>query len=87
MNKVYLVINNWSSESSGNVDMQSIYVFKDYNNAKVKFNEIKEQINNYNLGYDEIQDEKDYYCESVNGEYLYYHELVYIEEKEVVDYE
>jgi len=87
MNKVYLVINNWSSESSGNVDMQSIYAFKDYNNAKVKFNEIKEQIKNYNLGYDEIQDEKDYYCESVNGEYLYYHELVYIQEKEVLDYE
>ena len=87
MKYVYLVIHDWSCESNGNVDMQSIYVFKNYENAKTKVNEIKEQIINFNLGYDEIEEKEDYYCESVNGEYLYYHELVYIKKKEVLDYE
>ncbi len=87
MNKVYLVIRNWSCESSGNVDMQNIYVFKNYADAYKCFKTEKDEIKSFNTGYDEIVDEDNYYCESVNGEYLYYHELVYIKEKEVVDYE
>lgn len=83
MNKVYLVINSWSCESSGNIDMQKISVFKDYSSAKKEFEEIKEKIQSFNLGYDYIENEKDFYCESIDGEYLYNHELVYIEEKEI----
>lgn len=87
LEKVYLVIHNWSCESSGNVDMQDIYVWKDYESAKFQFERIRREIKSYDLGYGEIEDTKDYYCESEDGEYLYYHELVYIEEKEILDYE
>jgi hypothetical protein len=83
MENVYLVIRNCSCESSGTINMQSIKVFADYKSAKKEFEEQKKEIKNYNLGYDEIEDEKDYYCESVDGEYLYYHELVYIRKEGV----
>lgn len=83
MNKIYLVIQNWSCESSGNIDMVNYKVFSNYEKAKEYFNKIKSEIISYNLGYGEIEESKDYYCESENGEYLYYHELVYIKELEV----
>lgn len=87
INKVYIVIENYSSESSGNIDIQSIYVFKNYDKAKEQFEKIKRSIKHLELGYSEIEESKDYYCEYENGEYLYYHELVYIKEEEVLDYE
>lgn len=83
MSKVYLVIRNYSCESSGNIDIQSIEVFSNKDSATIRFREIKEEIKSYELGYSEIEEQENYYCESENGEYLYYHELVYIEEKEV----
>ena len=87
MNKVYLVIRDWSSGDSGEINMQHIEVWKDYESAKVSFERQKREIKSFETNFDEIEDTKDYYCESINGEYLYYHELVYIEEKEVLDYE
>ena len=87
MEKIYLVIRNYSCESSGNIDIQNIYVFKNYKDAEICFLREKQEIKSYNLGYSEVEEKNDYYCEYENGEYLYYHELVYIEEKEVVSYE
>lgn len=87
MKYVYLVIENYSCESSGNIDIQSVYVFKDYENAKKQFNVVKNNIKHLETGYDEIEEKEDYYCEYENGEYLYYHELVYIKKEEVLDYE
>ena len=84
MKKVYLVISEFTNDSDSDRNM---YVFKNYDNAKFKFEMIRKEIKNLNLGYDEIEDEKDCYCESISGEYLYYHELVYIQEKDVLDYE
>ena len=82
-NKVYLVINDWSNESGGNVNMQNIKVFKDYSSAKEEFNKIKENIKSFELNYNGLEDEENSYCEFEEGEYLYCHELVYIVEKEV----
>lgn len=87
MEKVYLVIRNYSCESSGNIDIENIYAFKNYEDAKFCFEKERKEIKSFDLGYDEIEDKKDYYCESVDGEYLYYHELVYIKEVGVVSYE
>ena len=81
--KMYLVVNNWSEEDSGNVDMETFMLFSKIEDARCYFNEKKEEIINNNYGYDNIEEEEDYYCESVNGEYLYYHDLVYIREIEV----
>ena len=83
MNKVYLVISNYSNQNSGNIDIQNIIAFDTYEKAKEYFEKEKAKIKSFDLGYDEIEEIEDYYCESINGEYLYYHELVYIEEKEV----
>lgn len=84
MKKVYLVISNYSNESSGNIDIQNIYVFNTYDKAKSKFEKIKNEIISYDLNYNDKEDKEDYYCEWESGEYLYYHELVYIKEKEVI---
>ena len=83
MNKMYLVIHNWSFEQTGQLDITNYKLFASYEKAKSYFNKIKEEIKNkdyYNLNYDYIDNEKDFYCESVEGEYLYYHDLVSIEE-------
>ena len=82
MEKVYLVIQSWSNDSD--FDIQSILVYKNYEDARKEFLKIKEEIKNLNTGYDEIEDSEDYYCESINGEYIYNHELVYIEEQELL---
>ena len=82
MEKVYLVIQSWSNDSD--FDMENISIYKNYEDARREFEEIKKQIKSYNTGYDEIEDSEDYYCESINGEYIYNHELVYIEEKELL---
>lgn len=81
MEKIYLVINAWSNDNA--FDMQNVEAFEKYEDAKKSFERIKKEIKSFNTGYDEITDEKDYYCESINGEYIYYHELVYILEKEL----
>lgn len=78
MEKVYVVKNSWCNDCCG--DMEKIYVFKTYESAKNKFEEIKKNIQSFELGYDYIEDEKDFYCESIEGEYLYNHELVSVEE-------
>lgn len=83
LKNVYLVINNWSNERVRQVDIQNISVFHNYEDAKKCFEEKKNEIKSFDLGYDEITDDEDYYCESINGEYLYYHELVYIQKKEI----
>ena len=83
MNKVYLVVKSWSEERTGNIDMVYYKLFKDYEKAKEYFEKEKQTIIDYHLNYDYIEDSKDFYCESVEGEYLYYHELVYIKEMEI----
>lgn len=83
MNKVYLVINHYSNESGGCLDIENITVFGSYEDAKKFFEEEKKNIQSFNLQYSEVDDEDDYYCEWESGEYMYYHELVKIEEKEV----
>lgn len=80
MKKMYLVRVDWSCESSGNVDMYHLELFSTYEKARKYFEKEKQKIIDMQLGYDYIDDEKDFYCESVDGEYLYYHELVSIEE-------
>ena len=78
-NKVYLVWHNWSYEPTGQLDMIDFKVFDTYEKAKNYFNKIKKEIINkdyYNLNYDYIDNQEDFYCESVEGEYLYYHDLV-----------
>ena len=84
MNKVYLVIRDYSCESSGNINIQNIKVFKNYFDAKLYFETEKKEIISFDLNYNDKEDKEDYYCEWESGEYLYYHELVYIEEKEVL---
>lgn len=81
--KIYLVINDYSNESGGMINIQNIQAFNSYEKAKECFENEKKKIKEFKTGYDEIEDEEDTYCESVNGEYLYYHELVYIREVEV----
>lgn len=83
MNKMYLVVYNWSEEKTSNIDMVRYKLFNNYEKAKEYFNKVKQDIIDCNLGYGEIEETKDYYCESINGEYLYYHELVYIKELEI----
>lgn len=85
MNKMYLVVYSWSEEKTSNIDMVSYKLFSDYKNAKKHFNKIKQEIIDCKFNYGEIEESKDYYCESENGEYLYYHELVYIKELEIED--
>ena len=85
MKKVYLVINNYSNANSENIDIENIRVFNNYDNAKKCFEEEKNKIKQFKLNYSTIIDEKDYYCEQEDGEYLYYHELVYIKEKEILE--
>ena len=80
--KIYLVRNEWSNESACQVEMESLKAFTTYEKAKEYFESEKERIKSFDLGYDEIEDSKDYYCESINGEYLYNHELVEIREME-----
>lgn len=85
MEKVYLVTQHYSCESSGCVGMYGFRgVYKNYEDAKKKFNEIKKEIKSYNLGYDVIDEDENSYCEYINGEYLYYHEYVEIVEKELL---
>jgi hypothetical protein len=78
---MYLVLNSYSNCSA--FDMQSFKLFKNYEDAKKYFEEEKQKIKSFDLGYDEIQDEENLYCESINGEYIYNHELVQIIELEV----
>lgn len=78
--KLYLVISNYSNESNGSIDIENIYVYKTYESAKKKFEEIKKEIISFDLQYDDIEDREDYYCEWETNEYLYYHELVMIKE-------
>lgn len=80
MKKMYVVRRNWSNELGGNIDMYHLELFSTYEKARKYFEKEKQKIINMGLGYDYIDDEKDFYCESVVGEYLYYHELVAIEE-------
>lgn len=84
MEKVYLVIHNYSCENNGNIDIQNIKVFKDYFGAKKCFETIKKGIKSFELNYSSVEEKDDYYCEYECGEYFYYHELVYIKEKEVL---
>jgi len=84
MEKVWLVIRDYSCESSGNIDIEDIKVFGSYFDAKLCFETEKKEIKSMNLGYSEVDDEDDRYCEYENGEYLYYHEQVKIVEKEVI---
>ena len=80
MNKVYLVVESCAND---NINETNIYVYDSYDKAKEKFEEEKQLIISFDLGYDTIEDEKDSYCEYDEGYYRDYHELVYIEEKEV----
>lgn len=85
--KIYLVISDYSNESSGNIDIENIYAFKDYENAKKKFEEIKKEIISFDLQYNDTEERENYYCEWETGEYLYYHELVMIKEVKLQDTE
>ena len=83
MKKIYLVIRDYSCADNGTIGENEIRVFKKRDKAQEYFEKMKKQIISFNTGYNNIESEKDYYCESEEGEYSYYHELVYIEEKEV----
>ena len=83
MNKVYLVIEDYANDSDL-ISESYVNVFATYEKAKKHFNLVKERIISYDLGYDDIEEKEDYYCEWQSGEYHYYHELVHIEEKEVL---
>lgn len=85
MEKVYLVTQHYSCESSGCVDMYGFRgVYKNYEDAKKKFEEIKEGIKSYKLGYSGIEEDDNFYCEFEEGEYIYYHEQVEIKEMELL---
>ena len=83
MKKIYLVIRNYSCADNGAIDEEDIRVFKKRDKAQEYFKKMKKQIVGFNTGYNLIENEEDYYCESMDGEFSYYHELVYIQEKEV----
>jgi hypothetical protein len=80
MNKIYLVITNYANDSGSGIDMSA---YKNYEDAKKDFDLSKEDIKSFQLGYNTIEDEKDYYCEYEEGYYSSNHELVYIKELEV----
>lgn len=82
MNKVYLVIEDYANDSDL-ISESYVNVFATYEKAKEYFDKVKQQIISYDLNYDDLEEKENYYCEWESGEYLYYHELVYIEEKEV----
>lgn len=83
MKKMYLVSNSWSNESGFQTDMQSLRLFEKYEDAKEFFEKLKENIKSRDYGWDMIEEDTDYYCEYLNGEYLYNHDLVRILELEV----
>ena len=80
MDKVYLVITQYANESGSGTDMCA---YKNYEDAKKDFDLCKEDIKSFELGYNSIEEDKDYYCEYEGGYYSSYHELVYIKETEV----
>ena len=81
MNKMYLVVRDWATMEGGNMTTHKL--FKSYEGASNYFQRQKEAIIELKTNYGEITDRKDYYCEFENGEYSYWHELVYIKELEV----
>jgi hypothetical protein len=81
MNKIYLVINDYSNDSG--LYIQEIKAFKNYDDAKKQFIDNKELIKSFDTQYNVVEDKEDYYCEYEEGNYAFYHELVYIKELEV----
>ena len=81
MEKMYLVIQDWSVGHE--VEMASYQLFRKYEDANEYLEKIKEEIKSRDYGWDEKDEMEDYYCEYVNGEYIYNHDLVRIEEMEV----
>lgn len=80
--KVYAVIEDYIN-SYTLVNNFYVEVFATYEKAKEYFNEVRQQIIEYELGFNECEDKEDYYCEYESGEYQYNHSSVEILEREV----
>lgn len=83
---VYIVYKEWVDEDTG-VEHEN-KVFLKENDAKEEFNKIKEELksfwkNEFEWDYEEDEDEF-YYSAWSSGEYNINHELVMIEEKEII---
>lgn len=79
--KMYLVVRDYTNDWNGG--SETFKLFKNKKDAICYLNEQKEEIINNNYGYDFIEEEDNMYCESVEGEYNNFHDLVEIEELEV----
>lgn len=80
MNKVYLVIEEWSADFDGGHDINVFYSQEDAQKfTRKRIEEIKKE----DFGYDNELEEDYYYSGYIDGEYASNHTSIYIEEKEV----